>query len=115
MLSGNDLPHDLLLTTRQKTKLRNAFNNSVSTNLKISTVQISKVIQSRGFLVSLLSKLTGPKMKGGVPLAKNILAPLGITVAALAINAEIQKKTLGSGTASLIIWNEEMNDKMKIV
>ena len=48
----NDLPHELLLITRQKTKLRNAFNNNMSTNLKISKPQISKI----GFLGSLLSK-----------------------------------------------------------
>ena len=38
----NDLPHQLLLTTRQKTKLRNAFNNNMSTNSKLSKSQISK-------------------------------------------------------------------------
>ena len=48
----NDLPHELLLTTRQKTKLRNAFNNNMSTDLKFSRVQISKIIQSGGFLGS---------------------------------------------------------------
>ena len=62
MLDGNDLLHELLLTTRPKTKLRNAFNNNVSTNLKLSTVQISKIIKCKGFLVSLLSKLAGPKI-----------------------------------------------------
>ena len=49
MFHGNDLPHELLLTTRQKTKLRNAFNNNMSTDLKLSKVQISKIIQPRGF------------------------------------------------------------------
>ena len=49
MLDGNDLPHELLLTTRQKTKLRNAFNNNMSTDLKLSKAQISKITQSRGF------------------------------------------------------------------
>ena len=44
MLNGNDLPHELLLTTRQKTKLRNAFNNNMSTDLKLSKPQISKII-----------------------------------------------------------------------
>ena len=44
MFDGNDLPHQLLLTTRQKTKLRNAFSNNMSTNLKLSKAQISKVI-----------------------------------------------------------------------
>ena len=58
MFNGNDLPHELLLTTRQKTKLRNAFNNNMSTDLKLSKAQIFKIIQSGGFLGSLLSKLT---------------------------------------------------------
>ena len=54
-------------------------------------------------------------MKVAVPLGKNILAPLGITAAASAIDAGIQKKIHGSGTTTLIISNEEMNDIMKIV
>ena len=64
MFDGNDLPHELLLTTRQKTNLRNAFNNNnVSADIKLSKAQISKIIQSGGFLGSLLSKLAGPLMK----------------------------------------------------
>ena len=89
MFTGNNLPHELL--TRQKTKLRNAFNN-MSPDLKLSKAQISKIIQSDGVLGSLWSKLAGPLMKIAVPLAKNILAPLGITAAASAIDAGIQKK-----------------------
>ena len=89
MFNGNDMPHKLLLTTRQKTKLRNAFNNNMSTDLKLSKAQISKIIQSRGFLGSLLSKLAGPLMKVPIPLAKNVLAPLEITAAASAIDAGI--------------------------
>ena len=50
MLDGNDLPHELLLTTGQRTKLRNAFNNNMSTDLKPSKAQTSKIIQSGGFL-----------------------------------------------------------------
>ena len=42
MLDGNDLPHELLLTRRQKSKLRNGFNNNMSTNLKFSKAQILK-------------------------------------------------------------------------
>ena len=53
MLDGNNLPHKLLLTTRQKTKQRNTFNNKMSTDLKLSKAQITKIIKSRGFLVSL--------------------------------------------------------------
>ena len=89
MLGRNDLPYKLLLTTRKKTKLRNAFNNNKSTDLKLSKAQISKIIESGGFLGSLLSKLAGPLMKAVVPLAKNISAPLGITAAASAIDAGI--------------------------
>ena len=92
MFTGNNLPHELL-TTRQKTKLRNAFNN-MSPDLKLSKAQISKIIQSDGVLGSLWSKLAGPLMKIAVPLAKNILAPLGITAAASAIDAGIQKKNM---------------------
>ena len=118
IFNGNNLPHELLLTTRQKAKIRNAFNNNMSTDIKLSKAQISKIIQSGGFLGSLLSKLAGPLMKVAVPWAKNILAPLGITAAASAIDAGIQKKNKkkkhGSGTTTLIISNEEMNDIMKI-
>ena len=48
MFDGNDLPHELLLTTRQKTKLRYAFNNKMSTDIKLSKSQISEIIQSGG-------------------------------------------------------------------
>ena len=115
MLDGNDLPHELLLATRQKTELRNAFKSNMSTDLKVSKAQISKIIQSGGFLGSVLSKLAGPLMKVVVPLAKNILAPLGVTAAAPAIDAAIQEKIHGSGTTTFIISNEKMNDIMKIV
>ena len=80
MFNGNDLPQDLLLTTRQKTKLRNTFNNNMSTDLKLSKTQISEIIQSRGFLGSLLSKLAGQLMKVAIPLAKKVLAPLGMVL-----------------------------------
>ena len=60
MFNGNNLPHELILTTRQKTKLRNALENSMSTDVKLSKAQISKIIQSGRFLGSLLSKKAGP-------------------------------------------------------
>ena len=94
MFNENNLPHELLLTTRQKAKLRNALNN-MSTDIKLSKTQITKIIQSGGFLRSLrsfLSKLAGPLMKVAVSLAKNILAALGVTAAASAIDAGIKKK-----------------------
>ena len=115
MLDKNDSLHVLLLTTRQKTKLRNAFNNKMPTNLKLSKALISKIVQFAGFLGSLLSKLAGPLMQVAIPLAKNVLAPLGITASASIIDAGIQKKIHGLGTTILIISNEEMNDIMIIV
>ena len=115
MLDRNDLPHELLLMTRQKAKLRKALNNNTSTDIKLSKAQITKIIQSGGFLGSLLSKLAGPLMKVAAPSAKNVLAPLVITATASAIDAGIQKKIHGSGTTTLIISDEEMNDIIKIV
>ena len=76
MLDGNDLPHELLMKTRQKTKLRNAFNNNMSTDLRLFKVQISKIIQSGGFLGSLLSKLASPLMKVAIPLAKKCFSEI---------------------------------------
>ena len=70
MFNGNNLPHELLLTTRQKTKIRNAFNNNMSTDIKFSKPQINKIIQSGGFL----GKLLGPLLKTGLPLIKLIIS-----------------------------------------
>ena len=70
--------------------------------MKLSKVQISKIIQYGGFLGSLLSKLAGPLMKVVIPLAKNVLATLGITVVASAIDAGIQKNTW--------FWNNNFNN-----
>ena len=102
MFDRNVLPHELLLTTRQKTSLRNVFNNNVLTDIKLFRAQRSKKIQSGGFLGSLLSKLADPLMNVAVPLARNVLAPLWITAATLSIDARIQKKIHGSGTIALI-------------
>ena len=90
----DELPHGLLLITRQNTKLRNAINNNLATEL--------------------LSKLVGPLMKVAMPLAKNVLAPLGLTAAMSAIDGSIRKKIHGSGI-KLIIEQEDMNDIMKII
>ena len=87
----------------------------MSTDLKLFKAQISKITQSEGFLGPLLSKLAGPLMKAVTFFSKNALAPLGITAAASAFDAGIQKKMHGSGTTTLIISNEKMNDIMKIV
>ena len=110
----DELPHKLLLTTRQNTKLRNAINNNLATDIKLSKAQIKKLVQSGGFLGKLLSKLAGPLMKVALPLAKNVLAPLGLTAAMSAIDGSIQKKIHGSGI-KLFIEEEDMKDIMKII
>ena len=114
IFNKDELPHELLLTTRQNTILRNAINNNLATDVKLSNSQIKKLIQSAGFLGKLLSKLAGPLMKVAMPLAKNVLAPLGLTAAMSAIDGSIQKKMYGSGV-KLIIEEEDMNDIMKII
>ena len=110
----DELPHELLLTTRQITKLRNDINNNLATDIKFSKAQLKKIIQSGGFLGKLLSKLAGPLMKVAMPLAKNVLALLGLTAAISAIDDSIQKKMRGQGV-KLVIEQEDMNDIMKII
>ena len=116
----DELPHEILLTTRQRTKLRNAINNTLATDIKFSKAQLKKLIQSGEFLDKLLSKLAGPLMKVAMPSAKNVLAPLGLTAAMSAIDGSIQKKIHGSGATKgagikLIIEQEDMNDIIKII
>ena len=108
---NTNFPHELLLTNRQVANICKAFAKNTSTDIKLSKTQLSKMIQSGGFLGNLLGKLTGPLMKVAVPLAKNVLAPLGIS----AIDGSIKKKMFGSGTTTLIISNDEMDDILKIV
>ena len=114
MFNGNNLPHELFLTQRQITKLRNNSENNLQTDIKLSKAQISKIIQSVGFL----GKILGPLLKTGLPLLKSVIKPLGLlglTAASSAIDAGVQKKIYGSGTTTLIISNEETNDIIKIV
>ena len=112
MFSAKNVSLEFFLTTRQRTTLRNAIENNMSTDLKFFKAQISKIIQSGGFLGSLLSKIACPLMKVAFPIAKNLLALLGITAASSAIHMAIQKKIDGSGATTLIISNEKI---MKIV
>ena len=73
MFDSDKLPHELLLTTRQTTKLKNAIENNMSTDIKLSEAQISKIIQSGGFL----RKLLGPLSKTWLPLLNSVIKPLG--------------------------------------
>ena len=86
----------------------------MATDSKLNKAQIKKSIQSRGFLGKLLSKLAGPLMKIVMLLAKNALAPLGLTAAMSAIDGSIQKNMRGEGV-KLVIEQEDMNDIMKII
>ena len=87
--------HRLLLNDRQVSKLCKAFANNSSTNIKLSKIQLSKIVQSGGFI----GKLLGPLLKTGLPLIKNVVTPLdkifmsiGLTAAASAADAVIYKK-----------------------
>ena len=69
-MKWNNLPHEFLLKTRQIAKLKNTFENNMSTDIKLSKTQISKIIQSGVFLGSWLSRISGPLIKVAVTLAK---------------------------------------------
>ena len=121
MVGDNEtnFPHKLLLTNRQVSNLRKGFANHLSADIKLSKAQLSKMIQSGGFL----GRLLGPLLKTGLPLIKNaikplsksVLIPLRLTMAASAANAGIRKKILGSGNTTLIISNDEIHDIIKIM
>ena len=114
-----NFPHILSLTERQVSSIRKAFTNNSSVDIKFSKTQLSKMIQSGGFL----GKLLGPLLKTGLPLIKNVikpltksvLIPLGLTPAASAADAGILKKLLGTGNTTLIMSNKDMEDLIKIV
>ena len=112
---NTNFPHELLLTNRQVANIRTAFAKNTSLDIKLSKIQLSKMIQSGGFLGNLLGKLAGPLMKVAMPLAKNVLAPLELSATMSAMDGSIKKKMLGSGATTLIISNDEMDDILKIV
>ena len=99
MIGDNEtnFPHTLLLTNRQVSSLRKVFANNLSAVIKLSKTQLSKMIQSQGFL----SRLLGPLLKTGLPLIKNVikpltksvLIPLGLTAAKSAPDAGVHKKS----------------------
>ena len=89
---NTNFSHKLLLTDRQVTNVCKAFSNNLSIDVKFSKTQLLKMMQSGGFLGNLLSKLAGPLMKVAMPLAKNVLAPLGLTAAMSAVDGSIKKR-----------------------
>ena len=92
-----NFPDKLLLTNRLVANLRKAFGNYLWTDIKLSKTQLSKMIQSGGYL----GRLLGPLLKTGLPLIKNVIKPLaesvlillGLTAAASATDAVIHKKS----------------------
>ena len=92
-----NFPHKLLSSNRQVSNLRKAFADKSSTDIKLSKTQISKMIQSGGFL----GRLFGPLLKTGLSWMKNVikqfaksaLIPLGLTAAASAADAGIHLKS----------------------
>ena len=108
-----NFPHKLLLTNRQTLSLRKTFNNHTSADIKFSKAQLTKM-QKGGFLKFLM-----PLLKSGLPLLKSVVKPLGmlgLTGAASATDAAINKKILGSGNhKALIISNDDMQNLLKIV
>ena len=114
-----NFPHKLLLNNTQVLRIRKAFANNSSANIKSSKTQLSKIGQSGEFL----GRLLGPSLKTGLslmkhvrkPSAKCILIPLELTAAASALNVAIPKKVFGSGKVTLIISNEEMDDIMQMI
>ena len=107
MLSANNLPYELLLTIRQTTKLRNAIENNMSSDIKLSKAQISKIIQSGGFL----GKLLGPLLKTGLPLIKNVIKPLAKRVLIpLGLTAVASDPDAGIQTKNTWFWNNDFSN-----
>ena len=100
MIDDNEtnFPHQLLLTNRQVVNICKAFTNNSSIDIKLSKTQLSKMIQSGGFLGRLLRpllKIGLPLIKYVIkPLAKSVLIPLGLNAAASAADTEIHKKNI---------------------
>ena len=74
MIGDNEtnFPHNLLLTNRQVLNLCKTFANHLSTDIKLSKSQLSKMIQSGGFF----GRLHGPLLKTGLPLISNVIKAL---------------------------------------
>ena len=78
-----NFPHELFLTDRQVSSICKAFANNSSVDIKFSKTQLSKMIQSGGFL----GKLLGPLVKTGLPLIKNVIIPLSKSINSFRANS----------------------------
>ena len=97
------------------TKLIDKDKNDMSTDIKLSKVQINKMIKEGGNLDKLLMSFLRKLIKSAISLGKNILAPFEVSAAMSATDAAIQKKMYGSGNTTLIISDDDMNGMIKIV
>ena len=108
-----NFPHKLLLTNRQVANLRKAFANHTSADIKLSKVQLTKM-KKGGFL-----RFFAPLLKSGLPLLKSVIKPLGmlgLTAAAAATDAAINKKIIGSGNpTTLITSNDDLNNLLEVI
>ena len=101
-------------------KLIDKIKNNTSTDIKLSKVQINKIIKEGGNLGKLLMSFLSKLIKPAISLGKKILAALGLSAAMSATDAAIQKKIYGSGNtgnpknSALIISNNDMKDLIKI-
>ena len=100
---NTNFPHELLLTNRQVANIPKAFANHSSIDTKLSKTQLSKMIQSGGFLGNLLGKLAGPLITVAMSLAKNVLEPLRLSAAMSAIDGSIKKKDAW-------LWSNNLNN-----
>ena len=112
MIGNSDetnFPHKLLLTNRQFANLRKAFANHISTNIKLSKAQLTKM-QKGGFL-----RFLAPLLKSGLPLLKSVIQPLGM-LGLTAVASAINKKILGSANhTTQIISNDDLNDLLEVI
>ena len=102
MFNSDNVPHELLLKTRQTTKLRNAIENNLQSDKKLSKAQISKIIQSGGFL----GKILGPFLKTGLPLLKSAIKPLGL----LGLTAASSAIDVGDQKIYIWFWNNNFSN-----
>ena len=108
-----NFPHKLLLTNRQVANLHKAFANHTSTDTELSKAQLTKMQKCRFF------RFLSPLLKSGLPLLKSVIKPLGmlgLTAAASATDAAVNKKILGSGNhTTVIISNDYLNDLLEVI
>ena len=115
------MPHELFLTTKQTTKIGNAFANNISTDLRLSKTQISKIIQSVEHFGSWLSKLGKRALINiAIPLGRDNLSGLVRNLTSNVVN-KFEGKVSGKGAVrarkglTLFISNDDMNGVIKVI